>query len=169
MQVGCSIFASQVQFFLREAACRADSLLYSTIAIPLLVLWPPSHHDAEDISAKRFVYKCQLAEPTSYEAESSQNTLSSGAKVIDCKGGVCSGGARVGDIGLNAGTVGTLQFSHVSKNVAGKYMLTMYSIIAGADKLTMYVSVNGGSAIVLLMYLQLPMGIQLEQLVLPSI
>ncbi len=60
MQVGYSIFASQVQFFLREAACRADSPLYSTLAIPLLVLWPPSHHDAEDISAKRFVYKCQL-------------------------------------------------------------------------------------------------------------
>lgn len=90
-----------------------------------------------------------LAEPTSYEAESSQNTLSGGAKVIDCKGGVCSGGARVGDIGLNAGTVGTLQFNHVSKNVAGKYMLTMSSIIAGADKLTMDVRVNGGSAIVL--------------------
>ena len=45
--------------FLREAACRADSPLYSTIAIPLLVLWPPSHHDAEEISAKRFMYKCQ--------------------------------------------------------------------------------------------------------------
>jgi hypothetical protein len=59
MQVGCSMFASQVQFFLREAACRADSLLSSTRAIPLLVLWSPSHHDAEEISAKRFVYKCQ--------------------------------------------------------------------------------------------------------------
>ncbi len=61
MQVGYSIFASQVQFFLREAACRADSPLYSALAIPLLVLWPPSHHDAEDISAKRFVYNCQIA------------------------------------------------------------------------------------------------------------
>ena len=59
MQVSCSIFASQVQFFLREAACRADSPLYSTIASPLLVLWPPSHHDAEDIPTKRFVYKYQ--------------------------------------------------------------------------------------------------------------
>jgi hypothetical protein len=70
MQVGCSIFASQVQFFLREAACRADSPLYSTLAIPLLVLWPPSHHDTEDISAKRFVYTAvrQKIEPLSLKS-----------------------------------------------------------------------------------------------------
>ena len=60
MQVGCYLFASLVQFFLRKAACRADSPLSSTRAIPLLVLRPPSHHDAEDFSAKRFVYKYQF-------------------------------------------------------------------------------------------------------------
>jgi hypothetical protein len=60
MQVGCSILPRWFSFFLREAACRGDSPLSSTLAIPLLVLWSPSHHDAEDFSAKRFVYKRQV-------------------------------------------------------------------------------------------------------------
>ena len=47
--------------FLREAACRAHSPLYPTMASPLLVHSSPLHHGAEDISAKRFVYKCQLS------------------------------------------------------------------------------------------------------------
>ncbi len=73
--------------------------------------------------------------------------MAGGAKVVGCS--VCSDGERVGYIGLNAGVVGTLQFNNVSKNVAGKYTLTIYYIIAGSDKLTMYISVNGGPAIVL--------------------
>lgn len=87
--------------------------------------------------------------PTSYEAEATQNTLANGARVIGCPGGVCSGGDRVGYIGLNAGLVGTLQFNNVNKNVSGPYTLTIYYIIAGSDKLALYISVNGGSEVVL--------------------
>lgn len=38
---------------------RARSPFYSTLASPLLLSWPPSQNDAKDISAERFVYKCQ--------------------------------------------------------------------------------------------------------------
>jgi hypothetical protein len=87
--------------------------------------------------------------PISYEAESSQNTLASGAKVIGCGNNVCSGGNRVGYIGLNAGRVGTLQFNNIDKGSSGQYTLTIDYFIAGSDKLTLYLSVNGESAIVL--------------------
>jgi len=89
------------------------------------------------------------ATPTSYEAEASQNTLAGGAHVIDCKGGVCSDGARVGDIGLNAGTVGTLRFNNINKESSGQYTLTIDYLIAGSDQLTLDVSVSSGPAIAL--------------------
>lgn len=82
-----------------------------------------------------------------YDASDSRNTLSGGARLVNCSS--CPNGYRVGYIGLNANVVGTLQFNNVSKNVAGKYTLTIYYIIAGSDKLTMYISVNGGPAVVL--------------------
>src|SRR5260370_12615575 len=87
--------------------------------------------------------------PTSYEAEAPQNTLTDPAHVIGCGGGVCSGGARVGDIGLNAGTVRTLRFNNINKESSGQYTLTIYYLIAGSDQLTLDVSVNGGPAIAL--------------------
>jgi hypothetical protein len=82
-----------------------------------------------------------------YQADASQNTLANGAKVVGCS--ECSNGDRVGYIGLNAGEAGTLQFNNVTKNVAGMYQLTIYYIIAGSDKLTIYISTNGGSAVAL--------------------
>jgi len=85
--------------------------------------------------------------PVSYDASDSRNTLSSGARLVNCSN--CPNGYRVGYIGLNAGEAGTLQFNNVSKNVAGTYTLTIDYIIAGSDKLAMYISVNEGPAVVL--------------------
>jgi hypothetical protein len=79
---------------------------------------------------------------TSYEAEAPGNTLAGGAIVARCS--VCSGERRVAYIGLNDGIVGTLQFNNITKNVSGQYTLTIYYIIAGSDKLALYISVNGG-------------------------
>ncbi len=87
--------------------------------------------------------------PVSYEAEATNNTLAHGATVVNCPGGVCSGGQRVGYIGLNNGNAGTLQFNNVNKNVGGRYTLTIYYLIAGSDTLVLYISVNGGSAVAL--------------------
>jgi serine/threonine protein kinase len=87
--------------------------------------------------------------PVSYEAEATNNTLAHGATVVNCPGGVCSGGQRVGYIGLNSGNAGTLQFNNVNKNVGGRYTLTIYYLIAGSDTVVLYISVNGGSAVAL--------------------
>ncbi len=84
--------------------------------------------------------------PSSYEAESSQNTLSGGAHVMSCSG--CSGGYRVGYIGLQSnGTSGTLQFNNIKKNIAGSYMMTIHYTEGDAGGRTGYISVNGRPAL----------------------
>jgi len=85
--------------------------------------------------------------PTSYEAESSQNTIANGAQVISCSS--CSGGYRVGYLGNQPnGKSGTLQFNNVNKISAGTYTLTLYYSNGATSNQDEYISVNGGSAIV---------------------
>lgn len=82
-----------------------------------------------------------------YEAELSQNTLNSGAKIISCSS--CSGGYRVGYLGLRSnGYSGTLQFNNVKKASAGTYTLTLYYSNGSNSDQYEYISVNGGSPIV---------------------
>jgi len=85
---------------------------------------------------------------TTYEAEGPGTTLSGGAKVIGCAR--CSGGKKVGDIGLQKKTMknGTLQFNEVNEASAGDYLLTIYYTNGGIHKL-LYMSINGEAAIVL--------------------
>ena len=89
--------------------------------------------------------------PQSYEAEALQNTLAGDATVLGCGTGTsaCSGGYRVGYIGLNTAdnTMGTLQFNNINKSISGNYTLTIHYLMVGSDTLTGYVSVNGGPAI----------------------
>jgi len=85
--------------------------------------------------------------PTSYEAESSQNTIANGAQVISCSS--CSGGYRVGYLGNQPnGKSGTLQFNNVNKISAGIYTLTLYYSNGATSNQDEYISVNGGTAIV---------------------
>src|SRR6185437_11690301 len=57
---------------------------------------------------------------TTYQAESSANTLAGGATVISCS--TCSGGKRVGHIGKG----GTLTFNKVNAATAGTYAVKVY-------------------------------------------
>jgi hypothetical protein len=83
---------------------------------------------------------------TSYEAESSQNTLRGGVQVIGCSS--CSEGNRVGYIGLqDNGNKGTLQFNNVRRSRAGSYTLTIYYTEGDSGGRTGYISVNGGPSI----------------------
>ena len=77
---------------------------------------------------------------SSYEAESSANTLAGGAAVVACTG--CSGGSKVGSVGRNTGT---LQFNGVQASSAGTYTLTIYYLDGDAGR-TAQMSVNGGAA-----------------------
>jgi len=74
---------------------------------------------------------------TSYEAESSTNTLSGGSGVSGCAG--CSGGLKVGN--LFGGS--TVTFNGITAPSTGDYQLTLD--YATGDERTGYVSVNGGS------------------------
>src|SRR5579859_498351 len=76
---------------------------------------------------------------TSYEAESSANTLAGGAKVGSCS--ACSGGQKVRFVGKG----GTLQFNNVSKSAAGSYTLTIYYVDGDAGRAA-NMSINGGTA-----------------------
>jgi len=80
-----------------------------------------------------------LTMPSSYEAESSGNTLTGSARVIDCSN--CSGGKAVGPIGSSGYT---LQFNNISENQTGSYTLTIYCINGSQSNLDMMVKVNGG-------------------------
>jgi hypothetical protein len=73
---------------------------------------------------------------TSYEAESSQNTLRGGVQVIGCSS--CSEGNRVGYIGLQ---------DNVRRSRAGSYTLTIYYTEGDSGGRTGYISVNGGPSI----------------------
>ncbi len=82
-----------------------------------------------------------------YEAESPQNTLTDGARIISCSS--CSGGYRVGYLGIGSGGQGgTLQFNNVNKADAGTYTLTLYYSNGSNSDADEYISVNGGSPMI---------------------
>ncbi len=74
----------------------------------------------------------------SYEAETSNNTLTGSAVVLNCP--TCSGGLKVGYVGNNSGT---LQFNGVSAIAPGRYSMTI--AYANGDPVRYaLLSVNGG-------------------------
>ncbi|GHO43513.1 alpha-galactosidase D [Ktedonospora formicarum] len=77
---------------------------------------------------------------TSYEAESSNNTLTGQAAVASCAN--CSGGQKVGFVGNNSGT---LQFNNINVGSSGSYALTIYYTDGDSGR-NASISVNGGSA-----------------------
>jgi len=78
----------------------------------------------------------------SYEAESSSNTLAGGAVVMSCT--TCSGGAKVGYVGNNQGT---LKFNGVTATTTGNYTLTIYYNNGDSSSRTAQMSVNGGAGV----------------------
>jgi hypothetical protein len=73
----------------------------------------------------------------SYEAESSDNTLTGGAGIQSCP--TCSGGFDVGYVGNNSGT---LQFNNVTVNTTHSYVLTIWYTNGDAVRYAL-LSVNG--------------------------
>jgi hypothetical protein len=73
----------------------------------------------------------------SYEAESSDNTLTGGAVVQSCP--TCSGGAEVRFVGNNSGT---LQFNGVTVNTPGRYSMTIWYLNGDPVRYAL-MSVNG--------------------------
>lgn len=74
----------------------------------------------------------------SYEAEASSNTRGGNAVVQSCS--TCSGGANVGYIGHNSGT---LQFNNVQTRLPGPQVVTVYYINGDSSARTATISVNG--------------------------
>lgn len=74
---------------------------------------------------------------SSYEAESSENTISGGAGIQSCP--TCSGGAKVVYVGNNSGT---LQFNGVTANATHSYVVTIW-YLNGAGTRYALLSVNG--------------------------
>ena len=74
----------------------------------------------------------------SYEAESSDNTLTGGAGIQSCP--TCSGGADVGYVGNNSGT---LQFNGITANTTHSYVITIWYTNGDATARYAYLSVNG--------------------------
>ncbi len=77
---------------------------------------------------------------TNYEAESSANILAGGAKVIACA--TCSGGDRVGDIGVGA----TLEYKAITVPTTGIYQVAIAYTQNQGSTLTAYISINSGTA-----------------------
>ncbi|WP_123042053.1 DUF4832 domain-containing protein [Cohnella candidum] len=77
----------------------------------------------------------------SYEAEAAGNALAGGAAVASCSG--CSGGAKVGYVGNNSGTI---TFNGVQAAAAGAYTLTIAYSNGDASR-PVSVSVNNGAAL----------------------
>jgi hypothetical protein len=75
---------------------------------------------------------------TSYEAESSANTIAGGARLSSCTG--CSGGRKVGFVGSG----GTVTFNGVAAPADGTYWLTIY--YADGDGRQAQLIVNGVTA-----------------------
>jgi hypothetical protein len=76
--------------------------------------------------------------PTSYEAESSTNTIAGGARLATCA--ACSGGQKVGFVGNG----GTLTFNNVIVATAGTYLVTIY-YLNGPPGRQATLSVNGAA------------------------
>src|SRR5205807_8618784 len=74
---------------------------------------------------------------TSYEAESTVNTLAGGAVVQSCP--TCSGGAKAGFVGNG----GTLTFNNINVASAGTYRVTL--VYCSGDPRPAMISVNGGT------------------------
>jgi hypothetical protein len=74
----------------------------------------------------------------SYEAESPDNTLTGGAGIQSCP--TCSGGADVGYVGNNSGT---LQFNGITANTTHSYVITIWYTNGDATGRYAYLSVNG--------------------------
>jgi hypothetical protein len=74
----------------------------------------------------------------SYEAESTDNTLTGGAGIQSCP--TCSGGAEVGYVGNNSGT---LQFNDVTANTTHSYVVTIWYTNGDTTARYAYLSVNG--------------------------
>jgi hypothetical protein len=93
--------------------------------------------DAPDID-KITVPSAPTATKTSYEAESSANTIAGGARIASCS--ACSGGAKVGYVGEG----GTLQFNGVSVATAGTHTVT-FQYCDGTAARSANISVNAGA------------------------
>ena len=93
--------------------------------------------DAPDID-KITVPSAPTATKTSYEAESSANTIAGGARIASCS--ACSGGAKVGYVGEG----GTLQFNGVSVTTAGTHTVT-FQYCDGTAARSANISVNAGA------------------------
>ncbi len=76
---------------------------------------------------------------TSYEAESSANTIAGGASVAACS--TCSGGAKVGFVGQG----GTLTFNNVNVAAAGTYQVVIAYLDGSATGRQATISVNGAA------------------------
>jgi hypothetical protein len=76
---------------------------------------------------------------TSYEAESTDNTLAGSAVVQSCP--TCSGGLNVGYVGNNSGT---LQFNNVTGDSSGPSVVTIYYTNGDAERRAL-LTVNGSS------------------------
>ncbi|GEM_PF-1291116 len=84
-------------------------------------------------------------QPTTYEAESSSNTLTGRAAVASCSN--CSGGQKVGYVGNGDGQgEGTLQFNGINVASSGSYQITIYYLNGDSGNRTAQMSVNGGAA-----------------------
>lgn len=101
-----------------------------------------SYYDAWTINTATGLWSA--VSTTSYEAESSSNTLGGSAKVMNCSN--CSGGKNIGYLGKNSGT---LQFNGVSAACNGNYLLAIYYVNADAGARMASIRVNRGIAITL--------------------
>ena len=95
-----------------------------------------SYYDAWTINTATGLWS--TVSTTSYEAESSSNTLAGSAKVMNCSN--CSGGQNIGYLGNNSGT---LQFNGVSAACNGNYLLAIYYANADTGARMASIRVNG--------------------------
>ena len=84
------------------------------------------------------------AAQTTYEAESSANTLGGSAIVSTCTS--CSGGHDVGYVGNGNGGNGTLQFNNIQAHITGPQVITISYINGDSTLRTASLSVNGGTS-----------------------
>jgi hypothetical protein len=80
---------------------------------------------------------------TTYEAESSANTLTGAARIAPC--GPCSGGYDVGWVGDGNGANSSLQFNGVNVTATGSYQVSVFYSNGASSALAAYLSVNGGA------------------------
>ncbi|HEX7734012.1 MAG TPA: protein kinase [Ktedonobacteraceae bacterium] len=78
--------------------------------------------------------------PTSYEAESTANTLGGSAVIFSCP--PCSGGKKVGRLGQG----GTLLFNGIRAGKTAAYKITFYFVDGRGDR-SASISINGGPAL----------------------